>query len=105
MIIKIRLDNASEFTFQAFNSFYTFIGIDVEHPVAHVHTQNGLAESFIKRLQLIARPLLVKSKLSTSVWGHAILHVALLVRIRPSAYHNYSLLQLVYSIPPNIFYL
>jgi hypothetical protein len=41
------LDNASEFTSQAFNIFGTSIGIDVEHLVAHVHTQNGLVESFI----------------------------------------------------------
>lgn len=52
------------------------IGIDVEHPVAHVHTQNGLVESLIKRLQLIARPLLMKSKLPISASGHAILHSA-----------------------------
>ena len=37
-----------------------YIGIDVEHPIAHVHTQNGLAKSFIKHLQLIARPLLMR---------------------------------------------
>ena len=42
------------------------IGINVEHSVAHVHTQNGLAESLIKRLQLIARPLLMKTKLPAS---------------------------------------
>ena len=42
------------------------VGITVEHPIAHVHTQNGLAESFIKRLQLIARPLLMRTKLSIS---------------------------------------
>jgi arsenate reductase-like glutaredoxin family protein len=47
--------------------FFTSIKIDVEHHVAHVHTQNDLAESFIKHLQLIVRPLLVKSKLLTSV--------------------------------------
>ena len=39
------------------------IGIDVEHPVVHTYTQNGLAKSVIKRLQIIARPLLMKSKL------------------------------------------
>ena len=82
---------------------HTFIGIDVDYLVVQVHTQNGLAESFIKCLQLIARPLLMKSKLLTSVWGHAILHATSLVRIRPSAYHKYSPLQLVFGIPPNIF--
>ena len=40
-------------------------GINVEHPVAHVHTQNGLAESLIERLQLIARPLVMRTNLST----------------------------------------
>ena len=65
------------------------VGINIEHPVAHTHTQNGLAETFIKRLQLIARPLLMKTKLPTYVWGHAIMHVTALVRIRPTTYHKY----------------
>ena len=60
-IKTIRLDNASEFSSQAFLDYCMSIGMDVQHPVAHVHFQNGLAESFIKRLQLIARPLLLKT--------------------------------------------
>ena len=60
------------------------IEINIEHPIAHTHTQNGLAESFIKRLQLIARSLLMKIKLPTSARRHAIMHVAHLVRIRPT---------------------
>ena len=67
------------------------IGINVEHYVAHVHTQNGLAESLIKRLQLIARPLLMKTKLPASTWGHAIMNAASLIRIRPTSYHEYPL--------------
>ncbi len=46
-IKRIRLDNAGEFTSQTFNDYCTSIGIGVEHPVAHVHIQNGLAESLI----------------------------------------------------------
>ena len=65
----IRLDNVGEFTSQTFNSYCFSIGIKFEHHVAHVHTQNGLPESFIKRLQLIARPLLMKSKFPTTIWG------------------------------------
>ena len=53
------------------------IEIDVQYSIAHVHTQNGLAESFIKRLQLIARPLLLNTKLPLSAWGHAIIHAAI----------------------------
>ncbi|CAL2237733.1 unnamed protein product [Prunus armeniaca] len=104
-IKTIRLDNAGEFTSQAFDDYCMSIGISVEHLVVHVHTQNGLAESFIKRLQMIARPLLLRSKLPTSVWGHAILHAAYLVRIQPTAYHQYSPLQLVLGQQPNISHL
>ena len=75
-IKAIRLDNAAEYSSRAFNDYCMSIGITIEHPVPHVHTQNGLAESFIKRLQLIARPMLMKSNLPISVWGHAILHAA-----------------------------
>jgi hypothetical protein len=56
------LDNAGKFTSQAFNNFCIFIGIVVEHRIAHIHTQNGLAKLFIKQLQLIVRPLLIKLK-------------------------------------------
>ena len=84
-IKKVRLDNADEFTSQAFNDYCMLIGIAVEHPVAHVHTQKGLTESLINRLQLIARPLIMRTKLPISIWGHAILHAVALLRIRPSA--------------------
>jgi hypothetical protein len=90
LIKTICLDNAGEFTSNSFNEYYMSTGISVEHPVAHVHTQNGLAESFIKRLQLIARQLLMKSKLPMSAWGHAISHAAALIRIRPTSYHSSS---------------
>ena len=104
-IKKIRLDNAGEFTSQSFKDYCMSIGIEVEHSVAHTHTQNGLAESFIKRLQLIARPLLMRTNLPTTAWGHAILHAASLVRLRPTSYHKYSPLQLVNGQEPNISHL
>jgi len=43
-IKKICLDNAGEFTSHAFVEYCMSIGVEVEHPVAHVHTQNRLAE-------------------------------------------------------------
>ena len=49
-IKKICLDNAGEFSSQAFLDYCMSIGIDVQYSISHVHTQNGLAESFIKRL-------------------------------------------------------
>ena len=81
------------------------IGIDVQHPVAHVHSQNGLAEFFIKRLQLIAKPLLLKTKLHLSAWGHTIIHAAHLFRLCPIANHNLSPLQLAKGYHLNISHL
>ena len=81
------------------------VGINVEHLIAHTHTQNGLTKSLIKRLQIIARPLFIKSKLLDSSRGHVILQAASLVRIRPTAYHKFSPLQLVLGQQPNIFHL
>ncbi|KAG7568080.1 GAG-pre-integrase domain [Arabidopsis thaliana x Arabidopsis arenosa] len=101
----IRLDNTGEFTSQAFNDYCMAMGVTVEHPVAHVHTQNGLAESFIKRIQWIARPLLMRSKLTASAWGHAVLHAAELIRIRPSSEHRYSPSQLLTGHEPDISHL
>ena len=82
--------------------FFMSLGITIEHPVAHVHTQNGLAESFIKRLQLMTRPLLMRTKLSVSTWRHTILHAFTVVLNRPSAYHKHSPLQLAFGQPPNL---
>ena len=101
-IKSIRLDNASEFTSQTFTDYCMSVGINIEHPVSHTHTKNGLAKSLIKRLQLIVIPLLMKTKLPTSAWGHAIMHVANLVHFRPTVYHEYSPFQLILGKPPNI---
>ena len=65
-IKKIHLNNAAEYTSQAFNDHCMPIGIDVEYLVAHTYTQNDLAESFIKGLQMIARPLFIKTKVHVS---------------------------------------
>ena len=65
-IKAIRLDNVGEFTSQTFIDYCMLVGINVEHFVAHTHTQNGLTESLIKRLQLIAQTLLMETKLPTS---------------------------------------
>jgi hypothetical protein len=56
--------------------------INVEHLVAHIHTQNGLAESLIKCLRSITRPLLLRTKLQVFTWGHTVLHATALICIR-----------------------
>ncbi|PRQ36553.1 putative RNA-directed DNA polymerase [Rosa chinensis] len=104
-IKSIRLDNAGEFTSKAFDDYCMSIGIDVEHPVPHVHTQNGLAEATIKRLQMVARALVMRTNLPISAWGYAILHAALLIRFRPTASQPFSAYQLVTGYEPDISHL
>ena len=43
--------------------------------------------------------------LDPCLWGHVILHIALLVLIRPATYHKYSPLQLAYDHESNISHL
>src|SRR3954468_12328392 len=104
-IKSIRMDNAGEFTSKSFDDYCLALGIQVEHSVPHVHTQNGLAESLIKRIKLIARPLLQNCKLPTTCWGHAVMHAAALIQLRPTAYHSASPLQLVRGNEPSISHL
>ena len=87
-IRSIRLDNVGEFTSKAFNDYCLAVGIDVEHPVPHIHTQNGLAEFLIKCLKLITKPLILDPKLPFTVWGQSILHAAALIQVWPTAYHE-----------------
>lgn len=47
----------------------------------------------------------MQSKLQVSVWGHAVLHATMLIRLRPMAYHQYSLAQLISGHQPNISHL
>ena len=47
----------------------------------------------------------MRAKFPISTWGHAILHVAALICIRPISYHEFSPLQLVHGQEPNISHL
>jgi hypothetical protein len=89
------MDNATEFSSRAFNDYCMAQGIEVQHSVLYVHTQNSLAKSVMKRIKLITRPLLQYYNLPTSCWSHAVLHATDLVQLRPTAYHIISPLQLV----------
>ena len=104
-IHSIRTDDATEFSSHAFTDYCMAFGIQVQHSVPYVRTQNGLAESLIKRIKLIARPLLQNCNLPTSCWGHAVLHAADLIQLRPTAYDATSPLQLVRGNPPSISHL
>jgi hypothetical protein len=79
-------------------------GIEVQHSVLYVHTENGFAESLIKRIKLITRPLLQACNLPTSCWGHEVLHAADIVQLSNCiSYHPP--LQLVCGDQTSIFHL
>jgi hypothetical protein len=102
---SIRLDNVVEFSSRAFNDYCTAQEIQVQHYVPYIHTQNGLAESLIKRITLITTPLLHNYNLPISYWGHAVLYVADLIQLRPIAYHSTFPLYLVRGNAPSISHL
>jgi hypothetical protein len=104
-IKSICMDNGTEFSSRGFNDYYMTQRIEVQHSVLYVHTQNGLAESVIKRIKLIAGPLLQDCNLPISCWGHAVLHAVDLVQLRPTASHTTSPLQLVREYQPSISHL
>jgi hypothetical protein len=84
------------FYLKHFYDYFISIGINVEHHVTHIHTQNGLVKSFIKRLQLIARHLLMKSKQHVYAWRHAIFHVTLLVEFNHQIFFIFAFLVMLY---------
>lgn len=43
-----RMDNTREFSSKRFNKIYEVLGIEIKHPVAHIHTENELVEPIIK---------------------------------------------------------
>ena len=66
LIKKIHLDNDDEYSSHAFDDYCMSIRIIVEHLVTHVHYTKWSSQSIIKCIQLIFRPLLMRSKLSLS---------------------------------------
>jgi hypothetical protein len=77
----VRLDNAAEFSSRGFNDYCMAEGIEMQHSMSYVHTQNGLVEYPIKRIKLIAKSLLHNYNLSIICWGHTVLHAADLIQL------------------------
>ena len=55
----LRMDNVQEFKSQHFEDYCMATGIELTYSVPYEHSQNGLAEAFIKKIQLISRRLLI----------------------------------------------
>jgi hypothetical protein len=78
---SIRLNNAVELSSRIFNDYCMAQGIEMQHSMLYVHKQNGLVESLIKRIKLIAIPLLHNCNSPIAGWGRAILHAADLIQL------------------------
>ena len=69
------------------------------------HNQNRLAKAYIKKLQMVARPLLLLAKLLATLWGHVILHVAALLRLHPTLLKSITSQELIIGRTPNVAHL
>ena len=98
----LRMDNAQEFRSHVFEDYYTTIGITLTYSVPYEHSQNGLAETFIKKIQLIARPLLLHANLPSNLWGHAVLHATSLLKLRPTLLNTQTPQELLSGRTPDV---
>jgi hypothetical protein len=80
----LRMDNALEFRSHTFEDYCVATRIALTYSVPYEHSQNGLAEAFIKKIQLVTRPLLLQAQLPSSMWGHAVLYATALLKLRPT---------------------
>jgi hypothetical protein len=85
-----------------FDDFCNIVGIDVQYPVSHVHFQNGIAESLIKRIQMVARPLLMQANLPALAWGHAELHAKALLQYGPYALNDSTPHHVAFATKPSV---
>ena len=66
-IKTLRMDNAGKFRSQTFEDYCVASGITLTYVVPYEHSQNGLAKAYIKKIQLVVRPLLSHAKLPSSL--------------------------------------
>lgn len=102
---KIRFDNAQEFVSASMKSFLESLGIEHETCVEYVHAQNGSAEAQIKRIQQVARSLLMGCNLPASCWGPAVMHANDLLQYRPAGTMTESPRELLDGEKPSIAHL
>jgi len=104
-IKTLRIDNVQEFRLRSFEDYCTATEIELTYSVPYEYAQNRLTKSFIKRIQLITRPLLLHANLLSFMCGYTVLHVATLIRFRPSFLKIVSSQKLLSSRVPNVFHL
>jgi hypothetical protein len=99
------MDNAKEFKYQQSKDYCEASSTSLTYLLPYEHFRNGLTEFFIKKNQLITRPLLIHAKLSSSFWSHVVLHVATLLRFHHTLLTHHSPFELTSSQVPNVAHL
>ena len=101
----LKMDNAKEFRSQHFEDYCPATRINLTYLVLYENSLNGLAKAFIKKIQLISRPLLIHANLPSHFWAHAILHATTLLKYCPTLLNDFSPLELLSSQKLNISHL
>jgi hypothetical protein len=101
-IRSLRFDNAAEFISITMKKFLDSLGIAHETCVPYAHSQNRSAEAHVKRLQQVARTLLMGCNLPASAWGYAIFHANALLNLRPVGEMKESPKELVEGENPSV---
>ena len=105
LVKTLRMDNAKEFRSQHFEDYYLATRINLTYLVPYEHSQNGLAEAFIKKIQLINRPLLIHVGLPSHLRAHAVLHAATFLKYCPNLLNDFLSLGLLSGRKRNISHL
>ena len=101
----LHMDYTAKFRSYTFEKYCTASGISLTYSVPYEHSQNGLAEAYIKKLQMVAQPLLLHTSLPAIVCGHAILHAASLLRLRSTLLNTISSQELLTGQVPSVAHL
>ena len=101
----LQVDNVVEFRSKTFEDYCIATNIALTYSIPYEHSQNGLAEEYIKKLQMVAQLLLLHTHLLATFWGHALLHTATLLQLCPTLLNVNSSHELLIRRIPNVSHL
>jgi len=102
-ILILQTDCGSEFKNQKLNSILQNAGIRPEYSCPYTPSQNGTAESSVKRIKEITRAFMDTSNLPQSLWGFAAVHAARVANLIPHRLLNFQTpFQLLYGYYPSL---
>ena len=102
-ILILQTDCGSEFKNQKLSTILQNAGIRPEYSCPYTPSQNGIAESSVKRIKEITRAFMDTSNLPQSLWGFAAVHAARVANLIPHRLLNFQTpFQLLYGYYPSL---